>query len=470
MPGLELPRRQRVFDPGEPAASLCRLAQPLPRHCQEQPALDAFTLALHLIAASRTRAASAKRPARYRPAPRKPRLLAFRCRAARRLARRSTRTASPPFTTRVVTSVFPIACRLATDSKRPKNSRQERRVPPPWPAAAWARSRLRQTCMEVTAGERPLEVPQPHGTTARPEPPCPRAPPPRDRGATGKRPGTGPRRPGRPRPPAECGPDEPGPTPTAPGRRRPGVQAGQTAEVKRGPEPVALGRALLRQTPMPGGIGHGQAAQARSPPDAVGLPTQGGNLLVPGRLPHAHRPVIARRGEAPAIGAEAHPLERPGVSLESEGLLSGLRVPHAHRSVRTGGGEALPSGLKHTLLTALLCPLRVRASRPVAASHTFTVLSPLAEARRLPSGLKHTLKTAPLCPLRVKVSCPVAACHSFTVPSALAEARCLPSGRKHTHRTLSVCPRSARSFCPVCADHERQSCRCSPRRGAGRRD
>ena len=37
----------------------------------------------------------------------------------------------------------------------------------------------------------------------------------------------------------------------------------------------------------------------------------------------------------------------------------------------------------------------------MAASHTFTVLSPLAEARRLPSGLNATLVTPLVCPLRV---------------------------------------------------------------------
>ena len=75
----------------------------------------------------------------------------------------------------------------------------------------------------------------------------------------------------------------------------------------------------------------------------------------------------------------------------------------------------MPSGLNATLVTAPVCPLRVRASWPVAASHTFTVPSSLAEARRLPSGLNATLMTAPVCPLRVRASWPVAASHTFTV-------------------------------------------------------
>jgi hypothetical protein len=38
-----------------------------------------------------------------------------------------------------------------------------------------------------------------------------------------------------------------------------------------------------------------------------------------------------------------------------------------------------------------LCPSKVGVSWPVAASHTFTVPSRLAEARRWPSGPKATL-------------------------------------------------------------------------------
>src|SRR5262249_41615648 len=64
-----------------------------------------------------------------------------------------------------------------------------------------------------------------------------------------------------------------------------------------------------------------------------------------------------------------------------------------------------------------------------AASHTFTVPSPPAEASHLPSrlkatlpaeasnlpsGLKATLRTGPACPLRVRASRPVAASHTFT--------------------------------------------------------
>src|SRR5260370_1110047 len=79
-----------------------------------------------------------------------------------------------------------------------------------------------------------------------------------------------------------------------------------------------------------------------------------------------------------------------------------------------------------------------RCAAAYGASHTFPVLSALAEARRLPSGLKHTEMTRLVCGLRERVSCPVAASHSFTVLSPLAEARHWPSGLKHTQITALV--------------------------------
>src|SRR5262245_30576186 len=62
------------------------------------------------------------------------------------------------------------------------------------------------------------------------------------------------------------------------------------------------------------------------------------------------------------------------------------------------------------------------------ASHILTVPSSEALARRLPSGLKHTLRTLPVCPLRDSASWPVCASHTWTVRPARALARRLPSG------------------------------------------
>src|SRR5262249_13501099 len=58
-------------------------------------------------------------------------------------------------------------------------------------------------------------------------------------------------------------------------------------------------------------------------------------LLSGGRVPDLHRLVLARRGEAFAVGAEAHAEHAAGVSLEGADLLAGVRVPHRHLSSLT---------------------------------------------------------------------------------------------------------------------------------------
>src|SRR5229473_1716559 len=103
----------------------------------------------------------------------------------------------------------------------------------------------------------------------------------------------------------------------------------------------------------------------------------------------------------------------------------------------------LPSGLKATLCTQLVCPLRESSSWPVCASHTFTspglLNSPPPETMRLPSGLNATLLTSLVCPLRESSSWPVCASHTFTSPglpsTPLPETMRLPSGLNATLRT-----------------------------------
>src|SRR5439155_553386 len=52
-----------------------------------------------------------------------------------------------------------------------------------------------------------------------------------------------------------------------------------------------------------------------------------------------------------------------------------------------------PSGEKVTDLTQVRCPLRVRSSRPLTASHILAVLSQLPVTIRWPSGEKATDQT-----------------------------------------------------------------------------
>ena len=75
-----------------------------------------------------------------------------------------------------------------------------------------------------------------------------------------------------------------------------------------------------------------------------------------------------------------------------------------------------------------MCPLRVRTSAPVVASHTFAVSSRLAVTIRDPSGLNDAEATASACPLRVRSSAPVVASQTFAVPSPLAVTIRDPSG------------------------------------------
>ena len=120
------------------------------------------------------------------------------------------------------------------------------------------------------------------------------------------------------------------------------------------------------------------------------------------------------------------------VALERERFLAAGRVPHLQRLVPAAAGDPLAVGLKATLVTQSVCPLSVSISWPLAASHTFTVLSALPLTIRLPSGLKATLITASVWPLSVSISWPLVASHTFSVLSSLPLAIRFPSGLKAT--------------------------------------
>src|SRR5205823_5838684 len=116
----------------------------------------------------------------------------------------------------------------------------------------------------------------------------------------------------------------------------------------------------------------------------------------------------------PVLGSHTLPVARPH--------LSGLNPTEARR---------LPSELKLRLLIELTPPpLKVRGFNLTCGSHTFSVRSEEALARRFPSGLNATLLTPSLWPLSVASSWPVCMSQSFTVLSHDALARHLPSGLK----------------------------------------
>ena len=113
----------------------------------------------------------------------------------------------------------------------------------------------------------------------------------------------------------------------------------------------------------------------------------------------------------------------------------------------------VPSGLYAAAYTSLVCPLRVRSSAPVFASHTFAALSSLPVTIRVPLGLNATAVTLPVCPLRMSNSAPVLASRTFAVLSQLPATMRVPSGLCATLVTSLVPTLSVSSSAPVFASH-----------------
>src|SRR5262249_49337100 len=118
-------------------------------------------------------------------------------------------------------------------------------------------------------------------------------------------------------------------------------------------------------------------------------------------VPEARRPVLAGTGHPAAVGAEARARHRAGGAPERRQRPPGAGVRGGGSAGRRGGSSG---GGRSTSGRA---PARTRTGR-----------SPPALARRLPSGLKHTAVTAPACPRRVSSSCPVPASQTRAVSSA----------------------------------------------------
>ena len=95
------------------------------------------------------------------------------------------------------------------------------------------------------------------------------------------------------------------------------------------------------------------------------------------------------------------------------------------------------------------CQESVLSNRPVAASQSLTEPSPLPLASVLPSRLKATELTPLVCPASVLSNCPLAASQSRTVLSPLPLAIVLLSGLNATEVTLPVCPVSVLGSWPL---------------------
>jgi hypothetical protein len=82
-------------------------------------------------------------------------------------------------------------------------------------------------------------------------------------------------------------------------------------------------------------------------------------------------------------------------------------------------------------------PLQNFRHSPVRTSHTFTVWSELLLASISPEGLKVTERYQLLCPLQVKSSLPLVASHKRTTPLLSPVAKSLPSGLNATDKTVT---------------------------------
>ena len=112
-----------------------------------------------------------------------------------------------------------------------------------------------------------------------------------------------------------------------------------------------------------------------------------------------------------------------------------------------------PSGENATPLTDPAWPVEGGgAASPLAGSHSRTVWSPLLLASWRPSGENATLRTQPSWPVRVPRCSPVAGSHSRTSRSSLALASWRPSGENATACTGPWWPSSTRSTPPYWAE------------------
>src|SRR5262245_144770 len=96
--------------------------------------------------------------------------------------------------------------------------------------------------------------------------------------------------------------------------------------------------------------------------------------------------VTAAREQARAIRGEGDRRDRAGVPLQGARELPGGCVPQLKHVVITPESRRVPSREKVTDATTPECPSKVRISCPLAASHSFRVLSKLPESTRKPSG------------------------------------------------------------------------------------
>lgn len=107
---------------------------------------------------------------------------------------------------------------------------------------------------------------------------------------------------------------------------------------------------------------------------------------------------------------------------------TGDMLSHTRTLSSTSETSCVPSKLKAALYALSLFPLRTINSRPVAVSHTRTVLSCEAVTTLRPSGLNAADQIVSSCPRSRAVSTPLKAFHTLAVLSIDAVTTLVPSG------------------------------------------
>ena len=95
----------------------------------------------------------------------------------------------------------------------------------------------------------------------------------------------------------------------------------------------------------------------------------------------------------------------------------------------------VPSGEKDALRTQLACPCRLFQNRRLGRPHSFTHLSSPAESRRSPLKEKSTLRTAPACAFMHSLTPRTPGVQIRTLPSTEPDASRPPSREYLVHRT-----------------------------------
>ena len=116
------------------------------------------------------------------------------------------------------------------------------------------------------------------------------------------------------------------------------------------------------------------------------MPHEGAQLAPARRIPHLQRVSTPRDNGAP-VGRERDSVHASLCPVRVRSCAPTRRIPQLQQSCpRSPTTMVRPSGENATALTRLPCPVRVRSSRPLAASHSFIVLSSLPETIVRPSG------------------------------------------------------------------------------------